>query len=188
MAACGNHIFQCMFQIGCRIEGAVKGDFEGVGQLNKLTCAFNVDGAVGEQYTKNDAGSADAAKVLNFVAHGRKCRRIVGKAIGVGAHHYVNGNPASTHGLLDERMRRRKTVLVKRGAKLNAVRTALLRSEARFHGFRAQFEFHPIPPGHFSGSIDAGAAQFPAIQSSLTLANETKKPATACAPRENQSL
>jgi len=104
MAPCGNHVLQSLFQIRCRIKGAMKGDFEGMGHLDECASTFNIHGAVDEKYAKNDTGSANTANVLNLVAHGREGGGIVMKALGMGAHHHVNGNPAAADGLLDERV------------------------------------------------------------------------------------
>lgn len=142
MATSGDHIFQRLFQMRCRINGAVKGDFKGMGQLDECASAFNIDGAAVEKYAENHTGSADTPNVPNFVAHGSEGGDIVMKASGMGTHHHVNGNPVAADRLLDERVRRCETIHLKCSAKFDAIRAAFLPSEACFQSFGTQFEYH----------------------------------------------
>jgi len=142
MATSGNHIFQCLFQMGCRIKGAVKGDFKRTGQLDERASAFNIDGAAVEKYAENHTGSANTPNVLDFVAHGSEGRDIVMKVPGTGTHHHVNRNFAVAHSLLDERVRRCEAIHLKCSAKFDTIRAAFLPSEACFQSFGTQFEYH----------------------------------------------
>ena len=144
MAASGNHVLKSPFQIRCGIKGAVKGDFEGMGEPDQCASTFNIHGAVGEKCAENDAGGAHTAHILNLVAHIRECGGIVMKVLAMGTHHDVNRNSAVVDGLLDERARRCEAVHLKRGAKFDAISAAFLRGEAGFHCFSAQFKYHQM--------------------------------------------
>ena len=171
MATSGNHIFQCLFEIGCCIKGAVKSDFEGASLLDECARALDIDGAAGEKCAEHDTGSAGTANGVNLIAHDREVGGIVTKSTGAGAHHYVNGSLALTYGLLYERVRRREALHFKRGAKFHTVCAAFLRGEAGFDCFRAQFEYHQTAQGSPLCVIDPNAA-FPAVaRSTLTLTN-----------------
>lgn len=171
MATSGNHIFQSLAEIGRCIEGAVKGDLEGMGQSHQGASAFNIDGAIAEEHAENSAGSANTANVFNLLAHAREGGGIVIKAIRMGANHYVNRNPAVIDCPFDQRARRREAVPLERGAEFNAIGAAHLRSEARLHRFSTQFEYHQIAPGSFPCSVVPNATLVPAAQSSLTVTN-----------------
>ena len=171
MAPCCNHVLQSLFQIGCRVKGAMKSDFEGVGQFDERASTFNIHGAIGEKYAKNDSGSANSASVLNLVAHGREGGGIVMKALAMGAHHHVNGNPAVADGLLDERMRRCEAVHVKRSAKFYTICAAFLCGKACFHGFSAKLEYDQMAQNTFPRSIDPKANLAPSARSPLTVTN-----------------
>ena len=169
MATSGNHIFESLFQIGCRIKGAVKGDFKGMGQLDECASALNIDGAAVEEYAEDDTGSANTPNVPDFVAHRSEGGDIVMKVPGMGAHHHVNWNPALADRLLDERVRRRQAIHLKRSAKFDAIRAAFLCSEACFKSFGTQFEYHRRSHGSSSRCSDPNAALKPRAWSTLTV-------------------
>src|SRR5580658_2783364 len=83
MAASGDYVLKSLFQIGCGINGAVEGDFEGMGELDERASTFNIHGAVGEKCAENDAGGPNTAHVLNLAAHVRECGGIAMEALRV---------------------------------------------------------------------------------------------------------
>lgn len=169
MATSGNHIFQSLFQMGCRIKGAMKGDFKGMGQSDECASALDIDGAAVEKYAENHTGSANAPNVPDFVVHGSEGGDIVMKVPGLGAHHHVNGNSALADRLLDERVRRRQAIHLKCGAKFDAIRAAFLRREACFKSFGTQFEYHRRSHDSCSRCSDPNAALKPRAWSTLTV-------------------
>ena len=175
MATSGNHILQSLLQIGCGIKGAMKGDFEGLGQFDECASTLNIDGVVGEKYTENDTGSANTASVLNLLAHGGEGGSIVMKAVGMGAHHHVNGNPAVADGLLDERVRRCEAVHLKRGAKFYAICAAFLRGAACFHCFSAKFKYDQTAQASCPRCIESNATLTPAALSTLTATSKLSR-------------
>jgi hypothetical protein len=153
-AASRDHIFQCIFQICCYIERAMKGHLERRRLLDQPAHAIAVYASIEPKNSRNKSAHTKRSGIFEIFLHERKLGIGVDEISSARTQNCVYGQAALAGRSAGERMARRKTAFTQGAAQLNAIRPSLAGGRACLQALRTYLKHNPATQN--STSNDSG--------------------------------
>ena len=139
--SCRNYVLQRLIEIRDLIERTMKRHLHAIRSPNQLSRALTIHAAIGPQHADDNAARTHPPHRFNLITNRVEIGCRIAEAVGMGSHQHMDGQPAQRHRTLHQPWFRCQTTHLQRPAKLNAIGSSRLCSQAGVERFRAKFEY-----------------------------------------------